>query len=197
MKHCSTCFRSILTLSAICIAGTHLHAAPIVGSQVTGELYFGNDTPNWFGPVPTKGYKPPSGFLNSTGQTTVTIGASAIEFGYRDGASDATFINRFSIDFTQTQLIITDTMQGRSKNLEMVFTSEAFVGATLTERSDSFPNGGVTAILESNRAQAPHTGTINACMADGSVRTLAPTMSGKTWWAAVTPREGEVLGSDW
>ena len=34
-------------------------------------------------------------------------------------------------------------------------------------------------------------------LADGSVRTLAPSMSGDTWWAAVTPSGGEVLGSDW
>ena len=32
---------------------------------------------------------------------------------------------------------------------------------------------------------------------DGSVRTLAPSMSGATWWAAVTPSGGEVTGSDW
>lgn len=32
------------------------------------------------------------------------------------------------------------------------------------------------------------------CLADGSVRTLAPTMSGDTWWAAVTPSAGEVPG---
>jgi prepilin-type N-terminal cleavage/methylation domain-containing protein len=47
------------------------------------------------------------------------------------------------------------------------------------------------------RASTAHGGGIQVGLADGSVRTLAPTMSGKTWWAAVTPREGEVLGSDW
>jgi prepilin-type N-terminal cleavage/methylation domain-containing protein len=34
-------------------------------------------------------------------------------------------------------------------------------------------------------------------LADGNVRTLARTMSGKTWWAAVTPAEDDLLGSDW
>jgi prepilin-type N-terminal cleavage/methylation domain-containing protein len=42
-----------------------------------------------------------------------------------------------------------------------------------------------------------HTGGIVVGLADGSVRTLAPSMSGDTWWAAVTPAGGEVLGSDW
>ncbi len=47
------------------------------------------------------------------------------------------------------------------------------------------------------RASTPHAGGIQVGLADGSVRTLASGMSGDTWWAAVTPRGGEVLGLDW
>ena len=47
------------------------------------------------------------------------------------------------------------------------------------------------------RASTPHAGGILVGLADGSVRTLAAGMSGDTWWAAITPRGGEVLGSDW
>jgi prepilin-type N-terminal cleavage/methylation domain-containing protein len=47
------------------------------------------------------------------------------------------------------------------------------------------------------RASTAHSGGIQVGLADGSVRTLAPSMSGATWWAAVTPSGGEVLGSDW
>jgi prepilin-type N-terminal cleavage/methylation domain-containing protein len=47
------------------------------------------------------------------------------------------------------------------------------------------------------RASTPHAGGIVVGLADGSVRTLAPSMSGVTWWAAVTPSGGEVLGWDW
>jgi prepilin-type N-terminal cleavage/methylation domain-containing protein len=47
------------------------------------------------------------------------------------------------------------------------------------------------------RASTPHSGGILVGMADGSVRTLSGTMSGDTWWAAVTPAGGEVLGSNW
>jgi prepilin-type N-terminal cleavage/methylation domain-containing protein len=47
------------------------------------------------------------------------------------------------------------------------------------------------------RAATAHAGGIQIGLADGSVRTLAPSLSGNTWWAAVTPRGGEVLGSDW
>jgi prepilin-type N-terminal cleavage/methylation domain-containing protein/prepilin-type processing-associated H-X9-DG protein len=47
------------------------------------------------------------------------------------------------------------------------------------------------------RAATAHSGGMQVGLADGSVRTLAPSLSGDTWWAAVTPRGGEVLGSDW
>src|SRR5262249_5916522 len=47
------------------------------------------------------------------------------------------------------------------------------------------------------RASTAHTGGILVGLADGSARTLAPSMSGATWWAAVTPSGDEVLASDW
>jgi prepilin-type N-terminal cleavage/methylation domain-containing protein len=46
-------------------------------------------------------------------------------------------------------------------------------------------------------AATPHTHGIHVCLADASVRTLAPTISGTTWWAACTPRSGDFLGDDW
>lgn len=45
------------------------------------------------------------------------------------------------------------------------------------------------------RTSTPHEGMLVG-LADGSVRTLNPSMSGETWWAAVTPKGSEVLGSD-
>jgi prepilin-type N-terminal cleavage/methylation domain-containing protein len=47
------------------------------------------------------------------------------------------------------------------------------------------------------RASTAHAGGMLVGLVDGSVRTLASSMSGETWWAAVTPSGGEVLGSDW
>jgi hypothetical protein len=47
------------------------------------------------------------------------------------------------------------------------------------------------------RASTAHAGGMLVCLADGSVRTLSPSLSDATWWAAVTPSGGEVLGSDW
>ncbi len=46
-------------------------------------------------------------------------------------------------------------------------------------------------------AQTPHLSGMLAGLGDGSVRTIAPGISPATFWAAVTPAGGEVLGNDW
>ncbi len=42
-----------------------------------------------------------------------------------------------------------------------------------------------------------HSGGMVSSMSDGSVRFLTQGISPNTWWSAVTPNGGEVLGSDW
>ena len=46
-------------------------------------------------------------------------------------------------------------------------------------------------------ASSVGSGGILVCMGDGSVRSVAAGVSGTTWFAAMTPTGGEVLGSDW
>ena len=46
-------------------------------------------------------------------------------------------------------------------------------------------------------AQTPHEAGMVVGLADGSVRTLNAGMSSRTYWSAVTPSGGEVLGPDW
>ena len=46
-------------------------------------------------------------------------------------------------------------------------------------------------------ASSGHTAGMNAGLADGSVRYLTPSISGTTWWAACTPANGDIQGSDW
>lgn len=45
--------------------------------------------------------------------------------------------------------------------------------------------------------QTAHPAGMNVLLGDGSVRTVSGSMSPETFWSAVTPRGGEVLGSDW
>ncbi len=46
-------------------------------------------------------------------------------------------------------------------------------------------------------AQTPHPGGMLVGVADGSVRILAGGMSQTTYWGAVTPASGDLLGPDW
>ena len=46
-------------------------------------------------------------------------------------------------------------------------------------------------------ASTPHSSGIVVALADGSVRTVSPGISGTTWWEACTPNSGKPLGSDW
>jgi prepilin-type N-terminal cleavage/methylation domain-containing protein len=48
-----------------------------------------------------------------------------------------------------------------------------------------------------NRAQTLHTGTINVCLGDASVRSLSGSMTATTWGDACNPRDGNNLGPDW
>jgi prepilin-type N-terminal cleavage/methylation domain-containing protein len=58
-------------------------------------------------------------------------------------------------------------------------------------------NNGVGGCGFGDRANSPHTGGINAALGDGSVRFVNSAMSWQTWWAALTPNAGDLLGNDW
>ena len=47
------------------------------------------------------------------------------------------------------------------------------------------------------RASTQHTGVLMLSLADGSVRTIRPGITGITWWEAAKPDDGAVLGTDW
>jgi prepilin-type N-terminal cleavage/methylation domain-containing protein len=48
-----------------------------------------------------------------------------------------------------------------------------------------------------SRAQSPHSGGIQVCLGDGSVRFVNGGISAATWASACDPRDGQVLGQDW
>jgi prepilin-type N-terminal cleavage/methylation domain-containing protein len=48
-----------------------------------------------------------------------------------------------------------------------------------------------------NRAASAHTAGINVGMGDGSVHFVAQGISTTSWWYALTPNAGDILGPDW
>lgn len=116
---------SAIFLFAFDVAG---HAASLVGTSVTGSLVFSGDPSmtNYFDPV--NGFAAPGAQNFIDNSSTVTVSSTAVEFGYDDGVSNA-----FSADFTNHQLIITDTVEGTGTNFgfNMTFTDSAFLGQNL------------------------------------------------------------------
>jgi type II secretory pathway pseudopilin PulG len=50
---------------------------------------------------------------------------------------------------------------------------------------------------DGNLPASPHPGYIMVGMGDGSVRPVSQKITASTWWKAITPDGGEVLGPDW
>ncbi len=73
-------------------------------------------------------------------------------------------------------------------------------GTTLAGVNSMFqsrPNPYNTTACNPLRPASAHTGAMNVCLGDGSVRGISTGMSAVTWWAACTPAGGEVLPADW
>ena len=132
----TTCI-SVLTAVAMVSLTTATVRATLIGTQVTGALYFVGYPQNWFD---SANGRVPSGYLNVAG-TTVTIASNAVEFGYAESTAMIT------ADFTGAGLTVTDTplLSGNYNPIRLVFTNSAF--STLSTVSDTFPNGGMTASL--------------------------------------------------
>jgi prepilin-type N-terminal cleavage/methylation domain-containing protein len=56
---------------------------------------------------------------------------------------------------------------------------------------------GTPANTDGGRASSVHRSGINTAMGDGSVRYISSSVTGATWWAALTPSGQDLLGSDW
>jgi hypothetical protein len=53
------------------------------------------------------------------------------------------------------------------------------------------------ACCDGNNPCSPHTAGIMVGMGDGSVRFVRQGISPLTWWYAMTPNQGDILGPDW
>ena len=133
-----TKFARIAAAAALVVFVTPLASqAAVLGSSVTGELYFGANPNNYFDPA--NGFVPAT-TLNNAG-TTVVISDPAVEFGFVDA------LNTDLVDFFADGVTITDDVDGNAFPWVMIFTSDAFIGLMLLEVSDNFLNGGITGSL--------------------------------------------------
>ncbi|WP_020472510.1 DUF1559 family PulG-like putative transporter [Zavarzinella formosa] len=67
-------------------------------------------------------------------------------------------------------------------------------GKLMFQVQPTFKTGGT---CDPYRASTPHASGMLVSLADGSIRTLRPTMSAQTYWNALKPDDGAILDSDW
>ena len=70
-------------------------------------------------------------------------------------------------------------------------------GTIYATRSVPFQTAPTPGTCDSTLLQTPHSSGMLVALMDGSVRTVAPSISQYTFWSAATPSSGEVLSSDW
>ena len=75
--------------------------------------------------------------------------------------------------------------------------SEGYLTGAATKFQQNPTFRGRAATCDFRLATQMGSGGILVGMGDGSVRTVNPSVSGLTWWAAMTPQGGEVLANDW
>jgi len=70
--------------------------------------------------------------------------------------------------------------------------------ASFTNNTNSmFQVQPTTATCNPKLASTPHAGVILVGLGDGSIRGVSGSITLPTWWAAIDPADGSVLGSDW
>ena len=129
--------RTVVGMALLILTTGLIRAETLIGTQVSGELYFNGYLQNFFDPA--NGFVP-AGYLNVAG-TTVTISSTAVEFGYSDPTATVT------ADLAGSQLVVVDhpTLTGNYNSIRLVFTDSGF--SSLSPLSDNFPHGGMTASL--------------------------------------------------
>jgi hypothetical protein len=133
--------------------------AAVIGSSVTGGLFFANPTLNQFDPLNNN---VPDGFSNKLSGTTVTVAEPAIEFGFNDTA------NLDTVNITATQIIITDvrtgsSLSGASGSPFTIILTDTSLSDGITQLSNSFDStaswSGSTFTFHSNGTSEPATYT--------------------------------------
>ena len=157
----------------------HARANGLIGTSVTGGLFFSGGTTNFYDPA--NGYVPTSGYENTSG-TTVSIASPAVEFGFAD-SGNTDFANFSATQFT-IEDVLASTAGGTDNPFTMTFIDTAFTGLGFQQATNSFP-GTLTASLVGDKVTISWTGsTVHANDDYTSTFVMATVPEPATWPAA-------------
>jgi len=155
----------------------------IISSYATnGQVFRFYST--WAGAVPVRYY--PASIPDGTSNTIFFTEKESVSVG----SSSWTVDNGLNV-YPNWGSLIASTELGANQpvGVAAMFQVQPRLGCSFAGVTGGCGNG--------NQANSPHTGGIMAGMGDGSVHFVAQGVSPNTWWFALTPAGGEVLGPDW
>ena len=132
------------------------------------------------------------GTSNTIFYTTRTAVCEAIPNPYRPSYTGGTFYNiapyANANDWFEWMSVINYWRDGAANT--------GYIDGPATKYQSKPTWAGAKATCDFRLASHMGSGGILTGMGDGSVRSVSPGVSGATWWAAMTPAGGEVLGGD-
>lgn len=131
-----------------------LATAGVLGTSVTGGLYFGANPINYFNSA--QGYVPAGCQNSNAASATVVVVDPAAEFCFEDTA------NRDTAQFTDNTLTITDVVISPAANWRMTFAFAPNTVFNVTETSDMFVNGGINYTFADNVLTLTWAGTASS-----------------------------------
>jgi prepilin-type N-terminal cleavage/methylation domain-containing protein/prepilin-type processing-associated H-X9-DG protein len=207
--------------------GLFLHILPYVEQNNLFKASLTNPDPDgrngnnptytqWSNPIQTsnvKTYRCPSDYTQNTDGGTGSYGVNGQIFrhNYQWGGVGLARYPASIPDGTSQTIFFTEKLQrtfnctGCCNNYDNNYWPDW--GPIISSSDCSEPTGpaaifqnnckGNPSSCDGNRGSSVHTGGINTAMGDGSVRFVSASVSPTTWWAAMTPSSGDILGSNW
>jgi prepilin-type N-terminal cleavage/methylation domain-containing protein len=139
----------------------------------------------WSGGVPAQRF--PSSIPDGTSQTIFFTEKEVVCYGgggvWSPAGNENVYPNWGSLIYSN------ELGAGQPTGPAVYFQVQPPLGCTLSGQTGGCCNGNV--------ASTGHTGGILVGMGDGSVHLVSQGTSNTTWWYALTPYGGDILGSDW
>jgi prepilin-type N-terminal cleavage/methylation domain-containing protein/prepilin-type processing-associated H-X9-DG protein len=162
-------------------------------------LYDGIGGPTWWG---TTNYAA-NYFTFGTPSVPTTEGSNTFTM-FRDGTSNTLiFAERYAncTNFNDTTKVYTSLWSDSTNQWRPLFCVNAIsrepaaAGYPACGKFQVTPNW--LTQCDPSRSQSPHSGGMNVCLGDGSVRWVSGSIDDTTWARVCDPRDGEVLSGDW
>jgi len=140
-------------------------------------------------------YKYPASIMDGTSNTIFTMDKELGSYGNSGWSPDSGFNDW--VDWGPATYSV-EGGQPSGPNIQPPFSLQPPLGTSGCPTGGPYHvNSNPPGCGDGNKGVSPHTAGIQCGLGDGSVRFVSSAVSSQTWWAALTPAGGDVLGNDW